>query len=46
MNMPNQKNKKNSKKVLTFQKSCDRIDESMERWLSWSKAHDWKSCDR
>lgn len=18
---------------------------SMERWLSWSKAHDWKSCN-
>ena len=21
-----------------------RREPSMERWLSWSKAHDWKSC--
>ena len=33
-----------SKKLLTFSKSYVRMYEPMERWLSWSKAHDWKSC--
>ncbi len=37
------------KNPLTKQKFCGIILESskdgaMERWLSWSKAHDWKSC--
>jgi hypothetical protein len=37
------------KKGLTFQKKSCRIVKLlsktvMERWLSWSKAHDWKSC--
>ena len=22
------------------------IKVDLERWLSWSKAHDWKSCER
>ena len=35
-----------------FQKPLDKTDilcynrEVVERWLSWSKAHDWKSCKR
>ena len=37
---------KNSKKGLTIRIGCDIITKSQgtERWLSWSKAHDWKSC--
>ena len=42
------KSQKNLKKVLIFSSVCDIIYKSaraaMERWLSWSKAHDWKSC--
>ncbi len=42
-----------SKKLLTSEPNCVTITKlsrktanliSMERWLSWSKAHDWKSC--
>ena len=32
------------KKALTFLKTYDIISYVVERWLSWSKAHDWKSC--
>ncbi len=41
---------KNLKNPLTNPKICGIIFESRdptlctERWLSWSKAHDWKSC--
>ena len=36
----------NLKLLLHFQKICVIISlvGSTERWLSWSKAHDWKSC--
>ena len=25
---------------------CYNSQVDVERWLSWSKAHDWKSCER
>ena len=33
-------------KVLIFLNQYAIIIRSLERWLSWSKAHDWKSCER
>ena len=42
------KNQKNfQKRYWFFIFLCYNIKvEQMERWLSWSKAHDWKSCER
>ena len=40
-----QKNKKMLEKRLDKTKQLwYHIQVGMERWLSWSKAHDWKSC--
>ena len=30
--------------LLTNQRRINIIKKYLERWLSWSKAHDWKSC--
>ena len=30
--------------IKHLQVECTQRITSMERWLSWSKAHDWKSC--
>ena len=37
-----------SKNILTNPSVYDIISmlSGTERWLSWSKAHDWKSCER
>ena len=42
-----EKIRENCKKPLDNpRKTCYNTKVGMERWLSWSKAHDWKSCER
>ena len=50
--MNQHKKSEKSKKSLTNKQKHDRIQpvgrraiKNSERWLSWSKAHDWKSCE-
>ena len=32
-------------KYIRYNYKVPQGNEDLERWLSWSKAHDWKSCN-